>query len=419
VRSELTVNAPQSRMLQLPHKYCAYVGGFGSGKTYVGALKACLHFLQYPGVNQAYFAPTYSQIRDIYYPTIEEVAERIGLGVTIRVGDREVDISNGRKHLGTVICRSMERPHTIVGFKVGRAMVDELDTMPINKAELAWNKIIARLRVRESGIINGVDVTTTPEGFRFVYRRFVESITDTTAKYYGLVRASTRDNAANLPEDYIESLASTYPAELVSAYIDGEFVNLTGGQVYRAFKREKNLTRETVQPGEPIYVGQDFNVGQMFSVVYIRREAEWHAVTELKKLLDTPDVIRVLAEKYKGHPITIYPDASGAARKSVGATQTDIGLFRQAGFRVKAHESNPLVRDRVLAVNRAFDRGLLKISATGCPSLLSAVEQQAYDVNGEPDKSGGHDHPVDALGYPIAYEMPIIKPTINLRPHLI
>jgi hypothetical protein len=27
-----------------------------------------------PKINQGYFAPTYPQIRDIFYPTIEEVA---------------------------------------------------------------------------------------------------------------------------------------------------------------------------------------------------------------------------------------------------------------------------------------------------------------------------------------------------------
>ena len=42
------------------------------------------------------------------------------------------------------------------------------------------------------------------------------------------------------------------------------------------------------------------------------------------------------------------------------------------------------------------------------------LEQQAYDKNGVPDKSGNNDHQNDATGYPIAYEMPIVKPVINI-----
>ena len=45
---------------------------------------------------------------------------------------------------------------------------------------------------------------------------------------------------------------------------------------------------------------------------------------------------------------------------------------------------------------------------------LTKPQQQAYDKNGEPDKSGGVDHQNDGTTYPIAYEMPIRKPVINV-----
>jgi len=57
---------------------------------------------------------------------------------------------------------------------------------------------------------------------------------------YGMVQASTYDNESNLPDDYIPSLFATYPAQLVQAYIDGQFVNLTNGTVYHTFDRALN-----------------------------------------------------------------------------------------------------------------------------------------------------------------------------------
>ncbi len=81
-----------------------------------------------------------------------------------------------------------------------------------------------------------------------------------------------------------------------------------------------------------------------------------------------------------------------------------------ANFDVRAHNSNPFVKDRVIATNRAFDRGLLYINDRLCPEYAKCMEQLAYDKNGEPDKTAGVDHLPDAGTYPIAYEMPVVKP---------
>ena len=86
------LNCPQGDFINLPHKFKAYVAGFGSGKTWVGCVGLLRHFAKNQNVNAGYFAPTYPQIRDIFYPTIEECAAKIGLSAKIRTGNHEVDI---------------------------------------------------------------------------------------------------------------------------------------------------------------------------------------------------------------------------------------------------------------------------------------------------------------------------------------
>lgn len=400
---QVEVNVPQGQFLAMPNKFRAFVAGFGSGKTWVGSMSQCLHYLKHPGINQGYFAPTYPQIRDIFYPTIEEVAHLFGLRVSIKMGDKEVLFYNGRQELGVTLCRSMDNPATIIGFKIGRALCDELDTLPTDKARHAWRKIIARMRDNTAGVQNGIDVTTTPEGFRFVYQQFFNN----PSEHYGLVQASTRQNAANLPDDYIPSLMESYPQELIDAYLDGQFVNLTSGTVYRNFDRKTCNSSETVNGSEPLFVGQDFNVNNMATVIYVKRGVVWHAVGELSGGIDTPSVCETLRQKYHDNRIIMYPDASGKNSSSKGASVSDISIIKGAGFAVRAKDSNPFVKDRVLSVNQAFANGLLKINTATCPELTKCAEQQAYDKNGTPDKSSGHDHMVDAMGYPIAYEMPI------------
>ncbi|WP_312237321.1 terminase family protein, partial [Stenotrophomonas sp.] len=78
-----TLNEPQAEFLQLPHKFRAFVGGFGSGKTWVGCGSLCQHAWQFPRIPAGYFAPSYPQIRDIFYPTVEEVAFDWGLRAQI------------------------------------------------------------------------------------------------------------------------------------------------------------------------------------------------------------------------------------------------------------------------------------------------------------------------------------------------
>lgn len=403
----LSLSAPQAIYLRgLDTKFRAFVGGFGSGKTFVGALDLAMFAGRHPGLVQGYFAPTYRDIRDTFWPTFDEAAFALGFSTKIKTSDKEVELYRGRAFYGTVICRSMDRPGDIIGFKLARAQVDEIDTLATDKATLAWRKIIARLRLVVPGVVNGIGITTTPEGFRFVYDHFARN----PRPDYSMVQASTYENAAYLPPDYIQSLRDTYPAELIEAYLMGEFVNLTSGTVYRNYQRSENRSREVIHAGEPLHIGQDFNVNAMASVVYVERPNGFHAVDELSGILDTPALLDVLASRFEGHEITVYPDASGGSRKTVNASVSDIKLIQAAGYKVRAKLTNPPVKDRILAVNTALSKRRLWVNDIACPLFAAALEQQAYDKNGEPDKSTGHDHHNDAGGYPVHWLMPVRRP---------
>jgi len=412
-------NVPQGRFHMMPQKYRGFISGYGGGKTWAGSAGMCKHFWEYPGINQGYFAPTYSMIRDIFYPTIEEVAYSFGLQCVIREGAHEVHFYRGPEERGVTICRSMDHPQSIVGFKIGHAIIDEIDIMPTRKAEDVWRKIIARMRYNVPGLKNGVDIMSTPEGFRFCHKLFVQSIQDNPelSNNYGLIQASTYDNEKNLPADYIQSLKEIYPSELIEAYINGQFVNLTSGTVFRNYDRVRCNSIETMIDGEPLFIGQDFNVQKMASAVFVQRPTGWHAVAELKDLFDTPALIKTINEKWvsKGHRIIMYPDASGGNRKSVDASKSDIALLHQAGYTVRNHPSNPLVKDQILATNLALEKGLVKVNARLCPTIARCLEQQAYDDNGEPDKTSGFDHMNEAFSYFICYEMPIQKPMSRMK----
>lgn len=406
------LNKPQGQFMQMPNKFRAYVAGFGSGKTWVGATGLITHFAQFPRIDAAYYAPTYKLVKGVFYPTIEEVAHSMGFDTRIKIADSEVHISYGRKHYGVIHCRTLDNPENIVGFKSGHALVDELDILTSEKATLAWRKILARMRYNIDGLKNGVDVTTTPEGFKFTHDRFVKR----GGANYGIIQASTYDNEKNLPHDYIETLKEDYPPQLIEAYLNGQFVNLTSGTVYNCYDRAAHRSTETIRDGEQLFIGMDFNVTKMAATIYVKRNGgrEWHAVDEIVDGYDTPEMVKTLIERFPNNNITVYPDASGKNRKSVGASSSDIALL-QGHFAIKARSTNPLVKDRVLAVNSALNKGVLFVNDKRCPTTADNLEQQVYDKNGQPDKKNGKDHQNDATGYPIAYEMPVRKPVAQIN----
>lgn len=402
---------PQNIYLnQFSTPFKAYVGGYGSGKTFVGCLDLLNFVSVHPGITMAYFGPTYGTIRDVFYPTIEEAGKHLGFSCDIKTANREVHLYRGLYFYGTIICRSMDNPNSIIGFKFARAFIDEMDTLAtIEKQEKAWNKIIARRRgSTEYQVVIGM--TTTPEGFKHTYNLF----SDNPTKSYSMVQASSYENKKYLPGDYISTLMETYSSELVNAYVNGLFVNLTAGTVYNMFDRVLNHSPIVENSGEYLHIGMDFNVTNMSGIVHVIRNGDPIAVDELGGIYDTPAMIETLKEKYLDHPISIYPDSSGKNRESVDASTSDIAELERAGYHCVYDGLNPRIKDRTASMNRMFlsakGERKYKVNTIRCPGYTKNLEQQSYDKSGMPDKSGNNDHKPDAGGYFICNKFPINRP---------
>lgn len=409
---------PQARFFQMDAKYAAFVGGFGTGKTETLANCAIRDAMQAPQGLIGLYEPTYDLVRLILAPRMEE--KLADYGIAYRYNKQENIIYASSGGCADFVLRTLDNPARIVGYETYRAHVDEIDTLKEDHATLAWQKIIARNRQQPAGVadkMNRVSVYTTPEGFRFVYRRWAKDPADG----YEMIQAPTRTNPF-LPDDYIDSLRASYPPQLIEAYLEGRFVNLNSGAVYPEFSRTLNHAPVTPEKGEPLHAGLDFNVLKMACVLFVVRDNRPYAVAELTGVRDTPEMARLLDERYRqqGHSVTVYPDASGQNTSSKSASESDLSILRQKGFIVRVNSTNPAVKDRINAVNALIlnDKGerRLMVNTHTCPVYTEALEQQAYDKNGEPDKSGDHDHPNDAGGYFIVKNWPIVKRQTTVRP---
>lgn len=410
--SQTRLTTPQSEFFQATERYVAAVAGFGSGKTRGAVTRLIATKLKYPDVDLAYLAPSYGLIRDIFYPYMYKALTELKIKFDINKGSNTIYIQGA----GKIYCRTMDNPDMIVGWEAGDAFLDEFDLLPTKKAERVLNKISPRLRQKfPDGKKNQRFISTTPEGFKATYKLFKKDPLPDSR----LIQMSTYSNP-HLPDDYIQGLIDLYPEQLIKAYLNGEFVNLVSGSVYPYFDRDTHNTIRTIKKGEPLDIGIDFNVGKMSAAVYappiiMEGKPLLQIIDELIGYADTPALIEAILENYPNHRISVFPDAAGKNRNTVGATVTDHKLLKQAGFRLRALNANPLIKERVQSVNKLFQNMQLLVNVETCPQIIEALEQQVYDQNGKPDKSQDIDHPLDALGYRVCKDFLLSKPSIDYR----
>lgn len=378
--------------------FCA---GLGSGKSFVATLKTIMKKIENPEMTVAYYLPTYGLIRDIAFDKFPTMLSEMGYKYKLNKSDKEIHIDN----YGKIIFRGMDNPETIVGYEVFYSIIDECDILNQDKMTIAYNKIMARNRQKHpDGKLNQIDVASTPEGFKWFYQRYVKEFNSETDL---LVRASTYDNK-HLPEQYILNLEQQYPPNLLKAYLNGEFVNLNSANVYSYFDREVHHKSVELNEYEAIHCGQDFNVFGCITTVFVIRNNISYQIDEISSN-DTYGIVNNINQRYAGRVINIYPDASGNANKT-NATKTDISILRDAGFNVYAKSKNPRVQDRVNSVQGLLSHNKIFIDTHKCPKTTEALEQLAYDDNGEPEKySGGGtiDDYTDSFGYFVHYNFPL------------
>lgn len=399
---DLPLTKPQREFVFSTATNPAIIGGLGSGKTRAGTIRAILKLLEGRGLNVGYYMPTYDLLKLRAMVGLEEDLTALGLKFTTNLSEYTIKVDG----YGSIICRSYDRPERIVAYATAHSVIDEIDTLPKEKAAFVWRKITERNR-QNAPTPNSMACVTTPDGgyAGFVYDRWVSRADDSTH----LIKAPTASNPF-LPLDYIDNIRRNYDPQLAAMYLEGEFVSLTANKVYHYFSRETHHSDREIQQGDRLHIGLDFNVGGCCAVTFVIDGDNPTAVDEFVSH-DTRDIINNIASRYPGYDVTIYPDSSGKAERT-NASASDIEILENAGLRVDAPSTNPFIRDRVNAVNAQLSHDRMKVNTSKCPKLTQALETQGYGKDSKPEKFT--DHPAiddwnDGMGYFISRCYPVIR----------
>jgi len=371
--------------------------GYGAGKTRALCAKAVMLAAVNQGFIGCVMEPTGPLIRDIWQTDFEAFLEAYDIPYTFRASPLPEYMLHLPGGDTKILCRSFENWSRIIGLNLAWVLADEIDTVTPSIANKAFPKILGRLR---SGNVRQFGAASTPEGFRWMWNTFGSDEAKARPDRH-LIKMRTVDNP-HLPPDFIERLEANYDPSLLRAYLDGEFVNLTTGQVYDRFDRAKHVVSELPDTDrEPLRVGVDFNVGNMSAVIAIRIGSSLLVIDEISGAHDTDALAQEVVRRYPDRRMYAYPDASGGNR-STNASQTDVQILESYGMSNQSPRANPPVRDRVAAVQALLENGKgqvrLQVSET-CKRVIECLELQCYTDKGEPDKDAGFDHMNDALGY--------------------
>jgi hypothetical protein len=371
--------------------------GYGAGKTRALAAKSVFMAAANQGFTGCVMEPTGPLIRDIWQADFEGFLEQYEIPYTFRASPLPEYLLHFPGGDSKLLCRSFENYSRIIGLNLAYILCDEIDTVNPAICTRAFPKILGRLR---AGNVRQFGAASTPEGFRWMWNTFgTEEAQQREDRK--LIRMRSADNPY-LPQDFIERLQANYDPSLLQAYLEGQFCNLTTGQVYDRFNREKHVTNSIPDVSmEPLRVGVDFNIGNMSAVIGVRLGNKLLLIDEISGAHDTDAMGQEIRQRADGRQVYIYPDASGGNR-STNASRTDIQILESYGFSNQSPKANPPIRDRVASVQALLENGKgevrLQIAAC-CKRTIECLELQSYTEAGDPDKDAGYDHMNDALGY--------------------
>ena len=385
------------------------VGGLGSGKTHIFIRKTLLNMFKRVnknGVSNGWIIyPTYDLAEELFVQPFKELLDDMNCPYEYNQSKHRF-----RTAAGNIKIYQLQKPQRIIGAELTFIGFDEFDVESWKNCDMAFKKSIGRMRGSENCEIY---IVTSPEGFHYTHKIFVTDDNDDRL----LVRGKTTDNTY-LPEAYIKLLESNYDEQLLKAYRDGEFVNLSALSTYHTFNREKNVKEVKYDHTKPIYLGQDFNTDPLCAVLW----QQYHDKPNIRVFktyslshagegdLLTERLCQQIKQEYPNNTYYSYPDATGRSKHSSSA-YSDIDILRRY-FKVRVKHINPLVVNRVNAMNKALQDNII-IDPT-CKDLIHDLERTTNKPNTrEIDKSNKIlTHLTDALGYSVEWEYPVVKPKL-------
>lgn len=363
-----------------------------------------------------YVAPTYGMAKDIMW---SDLVEAIPSRLIAKKNETKLEI---RLVNGSVIqLKGADKADTLRGRGIHFVVLDEYQDFKAG----TWEEVIypTLIDTRGSALIIG-----TPKSFNGLYSLYMKG-QDPAHKAEWASWQFPTISSPFIPAAEIEAARRNLTEKSFKQEFEASFESMTG-RIYYNFDRKVHVKElPPIDPIKPIFVGQDFNVDPMTSVIFQlwedpkfpKRSLDRYVIHVKDEInLRSSNVVEVcdeLERRYwrwiKAGRLALYPDPAGRNRNQ-GRGETNFQIFRERGINnVYARLKHPAREDRYNAVN------LMLQSAEGrvrmfvdpkCKTLIESFEKTIYKAGtSDVDKNGDVEHITDALGYPVELLFPVKK----------
>jgi hypothetical protein len=352
-----------------------------------------------------YVAPSYRMAKDIMWPELQASIPRKWVRKVNETSMMITLVNNTR-----IVLKGADNPDSLRGVGIHFLVMDEVQDIDLE----AWTKVLRPTLASTGG--HGLFIGT-PKAYNFLYELYIlgqkeDNINAGVWKSWQFATITS----PYIPEFEIEAARSDMDLKSFNQEFLASF-EVMSGRVYYAFDRKVHIQSCTFNPSLPIWVGQDFNIDPMSSViVQPQPDGTLNVVDEIVLSgSNTEEVCDELERRYwrDTKKIVIFPDPAGAYKQHARG-DSDLDIFRERGFKhLRYHAKHPPVADRVNAVCRMLRSadGQVRVRIDPkCKHLIESLGQTIYKKGSrEIDKDANIEHSADAFGYLVQYQFPVRK----------
>ena len=417
---EQKISAPQRAILMSTKSLNLFLGGVGSGKTFLGGIISYRYVTQFPAARGFIGANTYLQLtqstlfrireywKSIGVTEFEKSSNPNGLYVVNKKPPLHFDTSthNFDDYYGIIsfvngaiiFTGSLDHAEAHYGKELAWAILDE--TKDSDETDV---KEVILSRLRQRGIylkdgklandgenFNPAYFLTSPAKAEWLNKLFNldEYIDEITGSIYSattffkkeignrfVVISSTYHNQHNLPSNYIDGMKESNTDERAKAMIYANPFATVGSEFYSSFSRIKHVGQIVYDPEKPLHISFDQNTVPYNSASIWQFEQKgtiWicNCIDEIaleNPRNSTEEVCEEFMERYPAHNagLYFYGDASGRARSTLSKdfkhhyqiVEYRLRKYLAAGSNRTAIRNPPVIRRRDF-INKIFEEKL-------------------------------------------------------------
>lgn len=322
-----------------------YVGGLGSGKTFLGALITACYIYSYPNSKVCMAGPTLPLVRDNTFTQCVKFLKVLGIEIESMNKDKTMYLTSN----GTTIMLTH-------GQSYKQVLTYEFNFMDVEEASKISNSVLKQFQGRVRAVNGDAPL------FLLTHTNPPSSTNHYTLKSGKTFLGSSYENT-NLPEGYIDELSKNMTPEEKEKFINSKITPaLDDALISNYDPLELKVPSIELPTGYKVFVTCDFNYSPMcwYSGIQTSDNKFYFLDEHLNLRINTKEqaqrVFEYILDKYKVSEIDVYGDSAGAFNQRLDndyVVMDDVANSLGIRLNLNILPSNPRVTQR-LSIFRVY-----------------------------------------------------------------